>query len=257
MFCVDHPFFFAFLFVLRLLWYLHSTAKPVARFVDFSRLHRIYQCLIWDYCAFCDAPFTISCRKLRLIMIMLSLCNSYLLLLSVNYKAVCGYHKLFLCSYNALWMTLLVVADRFFVRSSFQWSCSVIYRSSLFMRIKINHFAFSNGAFVCFFFQRKQKTLYTERERTALYGFVFNTHLSTWFVQTITGCWLLSWLSRTCSTTCAQTNVPDRRCICTNRIHDRSCSDWVTDVLMRTEISSTPGQRRNKMKKETKHKITV
>lgn len=64
----------------------------------------------------------------------------------------------------------------------------------------------------------------------------YKTYLNTWFVQTITGCWLESWLSLTCRTTCTQIKSPSLRCICTNNMQERSCSDCVT-VKMKTKIN--------------------
>lgn len=66
------------------------------------------------------------------------------------------------------------------------------------------------------------------------------THLSTWFVQTITGCWLASCPSLTWSTTCTHKKSPDRFCILTNNIQDRSCSDCVTVKEDRKKRFSVP-----------------
>lgn len=57
------------------------------------------------------------------------------------------------------------------------------------------------------------------------------SYLNTWFVQTMTECWLESWLSRTCSTKCIQTKSPLFFCSRVKTIHDRSCSDCVTSGL--------------------------
>lgn len=56
----------------------------------------------------------------------------------------------------------------------------------------------------------------------------FKTHLRTWLVQTITGCWLFSMLSLTWRTQCTHSQSPHRFCIRRSKIHDLSCSDWVT-----------------------------
>ena len=92
-----HSAFRMFIFLSIAMWYLHSIKYGlvmISRFwfqffyrVCFSvdrRLHQIYQCLIWDYCRVSILGCIISLwfGKLRLIMIMLSLCNSYLLLWS-------------------------------------------------------------------------------------------------------------------------------------------------------------------------------
>lgn len=53
-------------------------------------------------------------------------------------------------------------------------------------------------------------------------------YLRTWFVQTITGCWLFSMLSLTCRTQCTHSQSPERLCSLSSRIHDLSCSDCVT-----------------------------
>lgn len=62
------------------------------------------------------------------------------------------------------------------------------------------------------------------------FNFVCKTfsYLNTWFVQTMTECWLESWLSRTCSTKCIQIKSPVFLCSRVSTIHDRSCSDCVT-----------------------------
>ena len=54
------------------------------------------------------------------------------------------------------------------------------------------------------------------------------SYLNTWFVQTMTECWLESWLSRTCNTKCIQIKSPVLFCNLVKTIHDLSCSDCVT-----------------------------
>lgn len=57
---------------------------------------------------------------------------------------------------------------------------------------------------------------------------IIETHLKTWFVHTMTDCWLESWLSRTWRTKCIQMKSPVFCCNRVRKMQDRSCSDWVT-----------------------------
>jgi hypothetical protein len=57
-----------------------------------------------------------------------------------------------------------------------------------------------------------------------------SAYLRTWFVQTMTGCWLFSMLSLTCRTQCTHNQSPDRRWSRNSKMHDRSCSDCVTEI---------------------------
>jgi hypothetical protein len=56
----------------------------------------------------------------------------------------------------------------------------------------------------------------------------WDNYLNTWFVQTMTDCWLESWLSRTCNTTWTQIKSPLFSCILNSSIQDLSWSDCVT-----------------------------
>lgn len=73
---------------------------------------------------------------------------------------------------------------------------------------------------------------------------IIETHLKTWFVHTMTDCWLESWLSRTWRTKCIQMKSPVFCCNRVRKMQDRSCSDCVTvnekkEVTMSTEFKST------------------
>lgn len=57
--------------------------------------------------------------------------------------------------------------------------------------------------------------------------------MSTWFVQTIIGCWHSSEVSLTCSTQWTQNHLPERLCSFSKAVVDRSWSDWMTKIKLK------------------------
>lgn len=109
----------------------------------------------------------------------------------------------------------------------FYWNCCHCNLFVLCINI-LYLFCLSAGAHTRIISNKKCYQLPFNDNITSRSYMIDSTHLNTWFVQTMTECWLESWLSRTCSTKWIHKKSPVFCCNLVKTMQDLSCSDCVT-----------------------------